>query len=110
MIRRRIAALVVSTTLLGAGVLAGCSSEGADASCNINQCTVTMDRGVDAQASVLGVDISLKGVANDQVTLDVEGNSVSVPVNGTGSTEVGGLSISVQEVTGDKVVLQVTRA
>jgi hypothetical protein len=110
MIRRRIAALALSALLAGAGVLAGCSSEGADVSCNLNQCTVTMDRGVDAQASVLGVDISLKGVANDQVTLDVEGNSVSVPINATGGTEVGGLSITVQEVTGDKVVLQVTQA
>jgi hypothetical protein len=110
MIRRRIAALALSVTLAGAGVLAGCSGDGADVDCNLNSCTVTMDRGVDAQASVLGVDITLKGVANDQVTLDVEGNSVNIPTGDNGSTEVGGLSITVQEVTGDKVVLQVTQA
>jgi hypothetical protein len=109
MIRRRIAALALTAALAGAG-LAGCSSDGADVDCNLNSCTVTMDRGVDAQASVLGVDITLKGVANDQVTLDVEGNSVSIPTGGNGSTQVGGLNITVQEVTGDKVVLQVTQA
>ena len=58
---------------------------------------------------MLGVDIKLEGVANDQVSLDVEGNKVSIPVDGTGSTQVGGLDVTVQEVTGDKVVLQVTQ-
>ena len=110
MIRRRIAALALAAALAGAGLLAGCSSDGADVDCNLNSCTVTMDRGVDANASVLGVDITLKGVANDQVTLDVEGNSVSIPINGNGSTQVGGLNVSVQSVTSDKVVLQVTQA
>ncbi len=109
MMRRRIAALTLTAALAGAGLLAGCSSEGADVSCNLNSCTVTMDRGVDASASVLGVDITLEGVANDQVTLDVEGNRVSVPVNAEGGTQVGGVSVTVQEVTGDKVVLQVTQ-
>jgi hypothetical protein len=110
MMRRRLAAFVLSATLVGAGALAGCSSEGADVSCNLNSCTVTMDRGVEASASVLGVDITLEGVANDQVSLDVGGNKISVPVDGTGQTQVGGLNVSVQEVTGDKVVLQVTQA
>ena len=110
MIRRRIAALALAAALAGAGLLAGCRCDGSDVDCILNSCTVTMDRGVDAQASVLGVDITLKGVANSQVTLDVEGNSVNIPTGGNGSTEVGGLNITVQEVTGDKVVLQVTKA
>lgn len=114
MIRRRLArhaaALALTATLAGAGALAGCSSDGADVNCNLNSCTVTMDRGVDAQASVLGVDIKLSNVTNNQVTLDVEGNSVSVPINGSGSTQVGGLNVSVQSVTSDKVVLQVSQA
>jgi len=49
-------------------------------------------------------------VANDQVTLDVEGNSVTLPINANGSTQVGGLNVTVQSVTSDKVVLQVTQA
>jgi hypothetical protein len=109
MIRRRLAVLALSVTLAGVGLLAGCSGEGADVSCNLDTCTVTMDRSVDAQASVLGVDISLEGVANDQVTLDVEGQSVTIPIEGDGA-QVAGLNVSVQEVTGDKVVLQVTKA
>jgi hypothetical protein len=109
MIRRRLAALALTAALAGGGMLAGCSSEGADVSCNLNSCTVTMDRGVDASANVLGVDIKLEGVADEQVSLDVGGNKINVPVDGTGSTQVGGLSVTVQEVTGDKVVLQVTQ-
>ncbi len=107
MIRRFV--IILLSALLGAGALAGCSGEGTDVSCNLNECTVTMDRGVDAQASVLGVDVKLVGVANDQVSLEVGGNKVSLPVNATGATEVGGLSVSVQEVTGDQVVLKVTQ-
>ena len=109
MIRRRFAALALTAALAGGGMLAGCSSDDADVSCSLNSCTVTMDRGVDASASVLGVDIKLVGVANGQVSLDVGGNKISVPVDSTGSTQVGGLNVSVQEVTGDKVVLRVTQ-
>lgn len=109
-VRRRVgSALVLAATLAGAGALAGCSGEGADVDCNLNSCTVTMDRGVEASASVLGVDVTLKGVANDQVSLDVEGNSVSVPINGTGSTQVGGLNVTVQQVTDDQVILQISQ-
>ena len=107
---RSTAARVVLAAALGLGVLTGCGGEGTDVSCNLDNCTVTMDRGVNAQASVLGVDVKLVGVAAGQVTLDVEGNQVTVPTGGTGGTEVAGLSITVQEVTDDKVVLQISRA
>lgn len=107
MMRRRFAALALSTALATAA-LAGCSSEGANVDCNLNSCTVTMDRGVDASASVLGVDVTLKSVEGQQVTLDVEGNTVTVPVGADGSTQVAGLTVTVQSVTNDEVVLQVT--
>jgi hypothetical protein len=110
-IRRRIAALALAASIAGAGALAGCSSDGAKVDCgSLNSCTVTLDRGVDAQASVLGVDIKLTSVTGNQVNLDVEGNQVSVPLNGSGSTQVGGLNVTVQSVTGDQVVLLVTQA
>jgi hypothetical protein len=105
---RRIVTIILFA-LLGAGLLAGCSGDGADVSCNLNSCTVTMDRSADAEASVFGVDVKLVGVANDAVSLDVGGNRVSVPVGGNGSAEVGGLTVSVQEVTGDQVVLKITQ-
>jgi hypothetical protein len=109
----RFAAVATRTALvaaLAAGLLAGCSSDGADVSCNLDNCTVTMDRGVDAKTNVLGVDVKLDGVTNDQVTLEVEGNKVTIPTGGNGSADVAGLTISVQQVTSDKVVLKITKS
>lgn len=107
MMRRRIAALAL-TTALATAALAGCSSEGSNVDCNLNSCTVTMDRGVDASASVLGVDVKLQSVQNQQVTLDVEGNTVTVPVGPDGSTQVAGLTVTVQSISDSQVVLQIT--
>jgi len=102
--------VVLSLLLATAGAaLAGCSGDGADVSCNLESCTVTMDRGVDAKATVLGVEVKLLAVADEQLSLEVAGQKVSVPVNATTSTEAGGLEVKVQKVTGDQVVLQVTR-
>ena len=107
MMRRRLAGFVLSAALATAA-LAGCSSEGADVDCNLNSCTVTMDRGVDASAKVLGVDVKLENVADQQVTLDVEGNTVTVPIGAEGSKEINGLTVTVESVTDDQVVLKVT--
>ncbi|MEV6771882.1 hypothetical protein AB0N05_24980 [Nocardia sp. NPDC051030] len=67
-------------------------------------CTVTFDRGVNAKASVLGVDAELMAVNGDTVTLKVAGREVSVPVGDTRPAD--GLKVSVQEITGDKVVVK----
>ena len=107
--RGRHVARIAASLALGLALLAGCGDNGSDVNCNLNACTVTMDRGVDANASILGVDIKLVAVQNGQVVLDVEGNQVAVPVGDNSGTEVAGLVITVQEVTADKVVLQVTR-
>jgi len=104
-----LARLALSITL-GLGVLAGCSNDSGDVACNLDSCTVTMKRGVDASASVLGVDIKLVAVTGDTVTIEVEGNKVNVPVGNSAQTQVAGLNVSVKEVTGEKVVLNVTRA
>ncbi|MBN1173672.1 MAG: hypothetical protein JXA67_15990 [Micromonosporaceae bacterium] len=102
---------VVAVAALAIGLSAGCSSEGADVSCNLNTCTVTFDRGVEAEASVLGVSVKLVSVENDLVTLDVSGNEIVLPAGDTDQqTQAGGLNVSIQEVTADKVVLEVTQA
>ncbi|MBT8227852.1 MAG: hypothetical protein HKP61_08065 [Dactylosporangium sp.] len=102
---------VAMAVALAVGLVSGCSSEGADVSCNLSTCTVTFDRDADAKASVLGVDVKLVGVENDQVTLDISGSQVVLPVGDSSQeTETGGLSISIQEVTSDQVVLRVTQA
>lgn len=106
LLARRAAALLAAAVLV-VGPLAACSGEGSDVDCSLNACTVTFDRGVDAEASILGIDVKLVGVDGGNVTLDVNGNSVSVPVDGEVQSE--GLDIDVQEVTDDKVVLKVTK-
>lgn len=93
-----------------AGVtLTGCGGQGSDVSCSLDKCTVTFDRGVDASASLLGVDVKLKSVRDGQVTLDVGGQDVTVPVGGDAQAQAGGLTFRVDSVTDDKVVVKVSR-
>lgn len=104
-IRRTLA--VVPLVLLTFGAAAACSGEGTKTDCSINSCTVTFDRGVDANASILGVKAELVNVQGNNVTLKVGGQQVTVPLNG--QQEAGGMSVSVQSVTKDKVVAQIAR-
>jgi hypothetical protein len=96
--------------VLGAGGLAGCSTstEGAAVTCSTSDCTVTFDRGVDASASVLGIDVKLVSVEGQNVKVEVAGNEVTVPVDG--SQEAGGLKVAVDKVTDKQVVLKVSKA
>src|SRR5215211_2802157 len=64
--RHRTAGLLAALAL-GLAVLAGCGSEGVDTSCSLSSCTLTFDRGVSANASVLGMDVKLIGAENGQV-------------------------------------------
>jgi hypothetical protein len=107
--RGRRARTLAAALALGAALLGGCSSEGADVTCNLDNCTATFDRGVEAKASVLGVDVQLVGVQNDQVKLKVGDQEISVPAGGQGQTEAGGLRIQVQEVTDSKVTLKISK-
>ena len=104
---RRTAALLAGLAL-GAAVLAGCSSDGASTDCGLDACTVTFDRGVDAKASILGVDAKLIGVDGDKVTLEVAGEQLSLTV-GQQATEVGGLYANVQSANDDQVVVRIGR-
>jgi hypothetical protein len=99
-------AALAAAAVLAVGSLTACSSE--NVSCNLNSCDVTFDRGVNAEASVLGVDVKLVGVDNGNVTLDVGGTNVTVPVNGDVQAE--GFDIDVQEVTDEKVVIRISQA
>jgi hypothetical protein len=104
-------ALSAATAALAAVLLAGCGGEGSDVSCSLNDCTVTFDRGVDAQASILGVNVELVGVRDDQVTVKVADQEINVPVGSAqGQAEAGGLTFKVDEVTDSTVVMKVTRA
>ncbi|WP_330250270.1 hypothetical protein OG874_28990 [Nocardia sp. NBC_00565] len=90
-------------TPLGA---AACSSEGTGykSECEVSGCTVTFTRGVNAKASVLGIDAELVAVKGNTVTLKVGGQQVDIPVGQ--SQPANGLNATVQEVTDDKVVIK----
>ncbi|MDG6103497.1 hypothetical protein Daura_35625 [Dactylosporangium aurantiacum] len=96
-------ATVAAALAIGVGALTACSSDNVD--CTTNACTVTFDRGVEAESSVLGVDVKLVGVDNGVVKVDVGGTTVSVPVDG--STQAQGFDITVQKVTDSQVVIRV---
>ena len=86
--------------LLSVGLLAGCSdSDGTDVDCNLQECTVTFQRGVDASASVFGLEAKLVEVKDGTVTIDIGGNTVTAPVGGEAE------GVEVREVTDEHVVV-----
>lgn len=99
------AAAVLSLTLLTA---CGGGSEGADVDCGLDQCTVTFDRGVDANASVLGVEAKIVKVEGDQVTLEVAGEQLTLTV-GQPASDVQGLKVTVESVTDAEVKVKISR-
>ncbi|MFE9325059.1 hypothetical protein ACIHDR_28255 [Nocardia sp. NPDC052278] len=84
-----------------------CTSEGAGykSECQVSGCTVTFTRGVNAKASVLGIEAELVAVKGNTVTLKVAGQQVDIPVGQTQATN--GFSATVQDVTDDKVVVRI---
>lgn len=103
--RRLAAALPVLALAFGT---AACSAGGAGTNCSLNSCTVTFDRGVQANASILGVKAELVGVRNDLVTVKIAGRPVTVPTGGQAS--VDGFNVSVQSVTSKQVVVKLSHA
>ncbi|MEW2385249.1 hypothetical protein AB0873_24620 [Micromonospora sp. NPDC047707] len=92
---------------LGVAVLAGCSSEGASTDCSLaGSCTVTFDRGVDASASILGVEAKLIGAEDDQVTVEVAGEQVTL-TTGQQAAQVGDFSVTLDSVTDQEIKIQV---
>ncbi|WP_280261727.1 hypothetical protein [Nocardia wallacei] len=103
---RRLLALTLFALVTPFGV-AACSTEGqgTKTDCNVSGCTITFDRGVNAKASVLGVDAELVAVNGNTVTMKVAGQQVDVPVGETEPAQQ--FSITAQEVTQDKVVVKI---
>ncbi|MFF3856198.1 hypothetical protein [Micromonospora sp. NPDC002575] len=104
---RRAAGLLAGLAL-GVALLAGCSSEGASTDCGLDSCAVTFDRGVEASATILGVEAKLVGAQGDQVTVEVAGEQLSLTV-GQQATEVGGFAVTLDSVTNEQVVIRVSR-
>jgi len=102
---RRVAA-ALSSALLGLALLAGCSSD--NVNCGVDQCTVTIDREVNASASVLGVEAKFVSADSNTVTLDVAGEQVTL-TKGQQAAQVAGLQVSLDSVTDSTVSFQVSR-
>ena len=101
----RLAALFAAATL-GLSVLTGCSSD--NVSCGLDRCTVTIDRTVDASASVLGVEAKFVAADANTVTLEVAGEQIQL-TKGQQAVEVAGLQVSLDSIADDKVTFQVAR-
>ncbi|HLS75531.1 MAG TPA: hypothetical protein VK083_01920 [Nocardia sp.] len=104
---RRLFALCVFVLLAPLSVTA-CTVDGpgSTAECHVDGCTITFTRGVDAEASVLGIDVELVSVDGNMVTLGVAGKNVLVPIGETESAQ--GFDIAVTEVTADQVVVRIS--
>lgn len=103
--RRVLSTIVLAGVVVGGVVGCGGDSSGAQTDCSLNGCTVTFDRGVDARASILGIEAKLISVKGDQVTLEVGGQRVSVPAGGEGQAE--GFNVSVEEITQEHVKVRI---
>ncbi|MFD0363893.1 hypothetical protein ACFQZZ_20780 [Nocardia sp. GCM10030253] len=102
---RRLIALCVFVLLTSFGAVA-CTVEGAGtkSDCNVGGCTVTFTRGVNAKATILGIDAELVAVNGNLITLKVGGQEVTIPAGETQPTN--GVNVTVQEVTDEKVVVK----
>jgi len=106
-VARRAAAVAVSLTI-GIAVLAGCGSEGTSTDCGVDACTVTFQRGVDAKASVLGVEARLVRVEGDRATVEIAGEQLTLTV-GQQSTEAGGFYVTLESVTDSEAKVRIGR-
>ncbi|HEX7744355.1 MAG TPA: hypothetical protein VF462_03690 [Micromonosporaceae bacterium] len=104
----RRAAAVAASLAIGLAVLAGCSSEGASTDCGVDSCTVTFQRGVDAKASILGVEARLVGVEDNRATVEVAGEQLTLTV-GQQSAEAGGLYVALDSVTNSEAKVRIGR-
>ncbi|WP_025618503.1 hypothetical protein [Salinispora cortesiana] len=105
---RRAAGLLVGLAL-GAAVLAGCgSSDGVSTDCGLDGCMVTFDREANAEASILGVQAKLIGAQDDQVTVEVAGEQLTL-TTGQPAAEVGGLSVTLDNVSADQVAIRLAQ-
>jgi hypothetical protein len=98
---------LVLAGVLGLALLSGCS-EGANTDCGLDACTVTFDRGVDASASILGIEAKLIGTEADKVTLEIAGEQVTLTM-GQAATDVAGLQVSVDSITDTNVSVRIAR-
>lgn len=99
-------AALIAAAALGLTLLGGCSSDNVD--CGLDQCTVTIDRSVNASAEVLGVEAKFVSADQNSVTLEVAGEQVQL-TKGQQAVNVSGLQVSLNSIDSDSVSFQVSR-
>ncbi len=102
-VRRRITLLAFALLLPLSATACTVTGPGTTSECTVSGCTVTFDRGVNAKASVLGIDAELVAVNGNIVTLRIGGQEVTVPAGE--SQPAQGMDVRVSEVTDEKVVV-----
>ena len=106
----RVVATAVLALGLGLGTLTACSGEGASATCDgTSSCTITFDRSADtAKIEILGQTVQLVSATDSSVTLSV--NDQDVTVNKGDGVTVGNLTVAVEQITADEVVVKASRS
>jgi hypothetical protein len=106
----RVAAGAALALSLGLGTLTACSGEGATANCtSTTACTITFDRRTEAaKIELLGVTVQVVSADDSSVTLSVGGQQVTVQNHA--SVSVSGLTVAVDEITPEQIVVKVSRA
>ncbi|MBB5871358.1 hypothetical protein F4553_004737 [Allocatelliglobosispora scoriae] len=106
---RTFSALMLALGLAGSVVLAGCSGEGATATCDgTTSCTVTFERKADPTTiNILGLTISLQSATENSITLKVGDQEITLDKGA--STSIAGLTVSVDEITDTQVIVKATR-
>lgn len=98
---------VVIAALLVTVPLAGCGGEGTSTDCSLSQCTVTLDRGVDTSARILGLEVRLVDVSGDQAALEVAGQQLRLQVDQ--QAQVAGFQVTLQELTDQQAVVEISQ-
>lgn len=104
-LRRPTAALLALLAITLGGATA-CSRQGSQTNCALDGCTVTFPRTGAAEISVLGARAKLVGVEGNSATLEVAGQTVTVPVGGEAAAD--GFTVGVEQVTDSEVVVRIT--
>lgn len=96
---------MVALTIVLAAVTA-CGGQGTATNCTLTGCTVTFQRSGPSEVSVLGITARLVGVDAGQATIQVAGQTISVPVGGQAAAD--GFTVGVQSVTDTQVVVLIS--
>ncbi len=103
---QRSAVTLLALLVLTLGGTTACSGQGSQTDCSLNGCTVTFQRTGSTEASILGIKANLVGVEGGNATLEVAGQTVTVPVGGEAAAE--GFTVGVEQITDTEVVVRIT--